>query len=195
MISIHNGSTSFTSDDISFLEDLARVSALALRAFHHEMTLLPTRALLNELLDREIEKRANGLTAEPLALAYMDLDGFGDINKKFGHDAGDQVISAFAARLIETLDGDAIPCHLHGDEFAVILRQHSELDAARICESIRQTVATTPFVVRASQTPIQLTASIGYSKWTAEARDAFIDRADSASNLAKVGGRNRVERA
>jgi len=196
VISLHNGSHGISGDDVSFIQDLARVSALSIRAFHHEMTMLPSRALFNELLDREIEARDSGGPTTPLALAYVDLDNFGAMNKDYSHDVGDQAIRELSRRLRLAIGLPSILCHLHGDEFAVIFKDQDAQDASALCETLREAVCSSPFdlVVHGQAATVSLSASIGGVRWSAGMnRQALIESADMASQSAKDKGRNRVE--
>jgi diguanylate cyclase (GGDEF)-like protein len=195
VLTLHNGSTNIGADDVTFLQDIARISALGIRAFHNEMTGLPARALMNELTDREIEARASGTRAAPLSLAYMDLDGFGRLNKNYDHDVGDRAIREFARRIRAAVGKKVVVCHLHGDEFALIFTAHDGPAARDTCEKLREAVNAQPFKLlhRGNRVTESLTASVGVVEWsTGLSRDQLVGAADTASNAAKSAGKNTV---
>src|SRR5262249_9533828 len=94
---------------------------------------LPNRTLLNQVLEHALSKAQRRRTS--LALLFIDLDGFKQINDKFGHDAGDHFLMTFAQRLRESLRKSDLPVRLSsagtparfgGDEFVVVIDDSSE---------------------------------------------------------------------
>lgn len=126
----------------------------------------------------------------------MDLDHFKQINDRYGHAVGDEVLKSFVSLCEESLD---VPCHLSrvgGEEFGVLLPDMSEDSVQEIAEKIRQLTAQT--AIRTSdQEPserLRATVSIGMSKVAADETDIkkAIRRADLALYHAKKTGRNKV---
>ncbi|MBB3194657.1 two-component system response regulator [Roseateles terrae] len=95
--------------------------ALHHQALHDALTGLGNRVLLQQAL-----QAADG----PLALFFMDLDGFKTINDTLGHDAGDDLLRQVATRIRGLLRKDDVAVRLGGDEFVVLLRQMEQEDAA-----------------------------------------------------------------
>ena len=136
-------------------------------------------------------------TAEPLAVAMMDLDHFKKVNDTYGHQAGDAVLREFARILRDTAREIDKLGRYGGEEFMAILPE-SDLDAATVfAERVREAVETHPFDVGLTA-PIRLTLSAGiatYPNTNIENPDLLVDWADRALYAAKKGGRNRVVRA
>ena len=96
------------------------------RALRDELTQLPTRSAWLEELDRGIE-RARRAKA-PLAVMYMDLDGFKAVNDRYGHAAGDYVLAAFAAQVRGCVRRSDFVARLSGDEFVVMLEGFDDVE-------------------------------------------------------------------
>lgn len=200
VISIHNRQRDlqFRADDLAFVEDLARISALCIRAYHHDLTMLPSRPLMDELLKREIE--AASKLGKPLCLAYLDIDRFSDLNHKFEHDGADQVLQRMAAVVRQHLSGAAILCHRHGDEFGIILPDHSAEQAVATAERVREEVEKADYEIElpdGKKAVAKITTSIGIAQWK-QPMDykQLLAQADQANKDAKGEpggtGRNRV---
>lgn len=115
-----------------------REAALREQALHDALTGLPNRKLLRDRLEQALAalSRSEGTC---LALLFMDLDGFKEINDRHGHAVGDRMLDKIAGRLSELVrESDTVARH-GGDEFVVLLRdleapEEAELVARRICE-------------------------------------------------------------
>jgi diguanylate cyclase (GGDEF)-like protein/PAS domain S-box-containing protein len=104
------------SRDVTELRNLQeRLSALALR---DPLTGLANRRMLDDLLEAEIARTKEG--AQPLAIAYIDLDGLKFVNDTHGHDAGDVVLCETARRLVAIVGRSGVVARLGGDEFVVV---------------------------------------------------------------------------
>lgn len=88
-------------------------------AHFDELTELPNRRFFFERLSEEIGKRKKDYSK--VALLYIDLDGFKDINDTYGHKTGDEVLNVVGNRLLESVEKSAFVARLGGDEFAIIL--------------------------------------------------------------------------
>jgi len=161
---------------------------LTRRATHDPLTGLPNRALIRDRLGNALHRsRRSGLS---VALLFVDLDGFKLINDSHGHEAGDEVLKAVAARLIEQVrPGDTV-ARLAGDEFVVLCEQIEQpatmsVLATRINDALRQPVdhgAVSLFV----------TASIGVAigNGSTHAADDLLRHADTAMYAVKEKGRD-----
>ncbi|MSR14298.1 MAG: GGDEF domain-containing protein [Gammaproteobacteria bacterium] len=125
-----------------------------------------------------------------LSLAIFDLDHFKQVNDRFGHAAGDKVLTSFAALLRKHVRGSDLICRFGGEEF-VLLMPETELEgAALLCEKLRKVLADRQF--RFKDTPVPVTISCGYAMFRGEdSVDEVFERADSALYRAKDLGRNR----
>jgi diguanylate cyclase (GGDEF)-like protein/PAS domain S-box-containing protein len=126
----------------------------------------------------------------PMALMYMDLDRFKQINDQRGHLAGDELLKAFAYRLQHTLRGTDTIARLGGDEFTVIMQDLSRPeDATRVAAKIVQTMQA-PFPLESG--PAEITVSVGIAYYGGDTIDAntLVERADNMLYAAKQGGRN-----
>lgn len=161
------------------------------RMAHHDLlTGLPNRILFDDRF--QLALAAARRRHEPLAVAYLDLDGFKRINDIFGHDVGDRVLQECAQRLEGTLRGDDTVSRMGGDEFVVLLRQVDGVGGAvaaatKLLESLAR-----PLTVPGER--MLLTASIGVALWPDHGIDqrALLLAADAAMYLGKRGGGNQV---
>ncbi|MQX07094.1 diguanylate cyclase [Sinorhizobium fredii] len=126
----------------------------------------------------------------PAAFLQLDLDYFKQINDHYGHACGDMALAHFVATVSAFLDGRGIFGRIGGEEFGIVLPDHTEQQAAAVAEAICHTVRDTP-VGRAHQR-IRLTVSIGIA--AAAPGDTIMDvmiRADLALYDSKADGRDR----
>lgn len=154
------------------------------------LTRMPNRTLLSDRLRQSLASCKRHGNA--LAVAFLDLDGFKAINDTYGHDAGDQLLAALAARMKLALrDGDTI-ARIGGDEFVAVL---VDLDQPNQSEPILRRLleaAAEPVVV--GGLPLRVSASIGVTICPQDSADAdqLIRHADQAMYVAKQLGKNRV---
>jgi diguanylate cyclase len=131
--------------------------------------------------------RANG---KPLAVAMLDLDRFKQINDRFGHAIGDDVLVAMARLLRENTRSADIGARVGGEEFLLVLPDTDSHGAFEICERLRQRVATYPWNELAEG--LSVTLSIGLACAPPYDPDELTARADAALYDAKTQGRNCV---
>ena len=177
---------------LSFAEhaSLALSDAKTLREMHEVMhdslTGLPGRALfLRDLRDR--------LTAGPgrIALLFIDLDLFKQVNDTLGHAAGDALLTQFATRLRRAIRGDDLVGRLGGDEFAVALRAESEQEATDVAVRVLAEVVR-PFAVPGGQARIGASVGIALTAGARRDEQLLIRRADAAMYRAKQHGRGSI---
>jgi diguanylate cyclase (GGDEF)-like protein len=125
----------------------------------------------------------------PVSLLIIDLDFLKEVNDRFGHMIGDEVIREVAETIRSGCREYDLPSRYGGEEFAVILPETNLRDAIELAERIRERIASRIFS-RAGH----VTASIGVANYPANAinRDELIRVADAALYDAKNSGRNRV---
>jgi diguanylate cyclase (GGDEF)-like protein/putative nucleotidyltransferase with HDIG domain len=147
------------------------------------LTGLGNHRHFHERLERELQ-HANERNL-PLTLCFVDVDDFKRINDRFGHPAGDRVLSQLAARLRQT--GEAF--RLGGDEFALLLPGYGESAALTAASSVVERIAALDLEQVGSVT---VSAGVAISPQHAADRDELIRLADSALYWAKEYGKNRV---
>ncbi|WP_416463063.1 diguanylate cyclase [Sphingomonas sp. VDB2] len=175
---------------VSMIRDMsrhkARQRALQQVAARDSLTGADSRRAFLDKLDREIERVAIGARS---SLLLIDIDHFKAVNDRYGHGAGDRVLSAFVERLRPGLRaGDSIG-RLGGEEFAILLLDSDVDRASMLCERLRA-ILTEPITVGASLA-IGVTFSAGLVELDgASDRSAMLEAADKALYRAKHSGRN-----
>ena len=126
-------------------------------ALHDALTGLPNRRLLMDRLSLAIaHARRNKRT---MAVMYLDLDGFKQINDTLGHDAGDTLLSMVAARLVAAVRQEDTVARLGGDEFVIALWELSHADGvAKLVSKVIQAVSQ-PYSIQGHN--VSMTASVG----------------------------------
>jgi diguanylate cyclase (GGDEF)-like protein/PAS domain S-box-containing protein len=166
----------------------ARITHLATR---DALTDLPNRVLLNDRLQQALANARRQHAG--LAVMFIDLDRFKNINDSLGHDVGDELLRCVAARLKECLrKGDTL-ARLGGDEFVAVLEGlHTSNDAQVVGEKILCALSE-PFTI-AGQV-LATTASIGASVYPSDGDDpaTLMRNADTAMYHAKGLGRNALQ--
>lgn len=135
---------------------------------------------------------AAGRKAQPLSLMIIDIDRFKAINDGYGHEAGDQVLKCFAARVKKVIRDADIFCRLSGDEFIVVMPNTHIAVAAKIAERVRAGIETDGFAIAGAHRPIAVTVSIGLAESAGDAHTELLRRADKALYRSKQNGRNRI---
>jgi diguanylate cyclase (GGDEF)-like protein/PAS domain S-box-containing protein len=154
------------------------------------LTSLPNRVLLADRMHQAMahaERRG-----ERLAVAYLDLDGFKAVNDTFGHEVGDQLLMALAARMKLVLrEGDTL-ARLGGDEFVAVIL---DLGSVEDCSpTLSRLLAAAAQPLNFDDRQLQVSASLGVTFFPqAEAVDAdqLLRQADQAMYQAKLAGKNR----
>ena len=157
-------------------------------ALHDALTGLPNRRLLMDRLSLAIaHARRNKRT---MAVMYLDLDGFKQINDTLGHDAGDTLLGMVAARLVATVRQEDTVARLGGDEFVIALWElgHAD-DAAKLASKVIQAVSQ-PYSIQGRG--VSMTASVGVSIYPThgEEVETLMKSADLALYEAKRTGKN-----
>lgn len=174
------------SADITMLKEAQK--KLLEMATHDSLTGLPNRRMLNDRLNEVIarSKRSERL----IAVLFMDLDGFKDVNDNFGHNAGDMLLKQVAERLMEAVREIDLVSRMGGDEFTIILEsvitvQDVIVVADRIIEIIQK-----PFDI--GDASAHVTTSVGISIFPNDGLDAgtLLRKADNAMYKAKNSGKN-----
>ncbi len=174
-------------------EQKAQREQLKRQAHFDELTRLPNRAHLGQLLDEAM--RAADRDGYLLVVCYLDLDRFKPVNDRFGHAAGDRLLAELAGRLRSTLRSREqwtdSAARLGGDEFVLLLHAGT-LEEARLAVERVLRVVSQPYVIDPAQDAVQVTASMGASIYPLDRSDAdtLLRHADHAMYGAKQAGRN-----
>lgn len=155
-------------------------------ATHDALTELPNRTLMADRLSRALASARRH--QRPMAVLFLDLDGFKEINDSLGHQLGDELLRAVARELTACVRKADTVCRHGGDEFVVVLPELERVeDAAAVAQKII-TVLATPRQVQGQ--PLRITASVGISVLQDDVVDAetLLHRADLALYEAKAQG-------
>jgi diguanylate cyclase (GGDEF)-like protein len=150
------------------------------------------RAYAMEMLEGNLRRASR--TGLPVSIMMIDIDDFKQINDRFGHVAGDAVLTGVSRQLHQMLRLSDLRCRLGGDEFLVILPDTPLDDALRVAESVRHAIEE--LVIPSVRGKVRIAASIGVAAADCGGGAdlaAFIDRADVALYRAKETGRNAVQ--
>jgi diguanylate cyclase (GGDEF)-like protein/PAS domain S-box-containing protein len=166
-------------------ESRSRINQLA---FYDSLTGLPNRSLLQARAGQALlEAERQG---KPLAVLFIDLDRFKQVNDSLGHPAGDALLCLVARRLQESRRGSDIVGRLSGDEFVMVLPGCGSGQISVLLEQLKTTLGQPCRIANTTLTP---SASIGISLFPQDGRDmgTLIHRADMAMYQAKHSGRGR----
>lgn len=155
------------------------------------LTQLPNRVLLQDRLLQAISTARR--TRTMLAVFFIDLDRFKDVNDSLGHDAGDMMLEEVSRRLGVQLRQSDTVARLGGDEFVVLLQDVSREDqAATVAQKILASVSA-PFTIKGVE--FVPTGSIGISMYPRDGQDSqtLLKNADTAMYRAKANGRNNFQ--
>ncbi|MBU3947584.1 MAG: EAL domain-containing protein [Proteobacteria bacterium] len=166
----------------------AQIRSLAL---YDNLTGLPNRILFRDHLEQAIRQATR--QNNNVAVMFIDLDQFKDINDSLGHNAGDKLLREVGQRLLSVTRSSDTVSRLGGDEFTLVLQNTPSLDI--IC-SLAQKIMDTfsePFVLESKE--IFVTASIGVAVYPgdAEKADDLLKHADMAMSFAKEQGKNNYK--
>ncbi|MDO9227864.1 MAG: EAL domain-containing protein [Pseudomonadota bacterium] len=176
------------SDISAMKESESRLDHLA----HHDpLTSLPNRLLLNARMEHALARAHRGNTL--LAVLFLDLDHFKNINDTLGHPIGDLLLQEVAQRLVQCVREEDTVARLGGDEFTILLE---ELDDSRFASSVAQkiiAVLAERFMLQGHE--VFVTCSVGISIYPGDGGDitSLFKNADSALYRAKEQGRNNYQ--
>ena len=157
-------------------------------ALHDSLTELPNRGWFMDQLNRSLARALRSDAS--LALLFIDLDGFKDVNDRYGHDVGDQVLFSVSGRLRTVVRPSDVLARLGGDEFVILCDDMAGTEVAgaiagRVLEAFER-----PFRVAAGD--LAVTASIGVAvSHAGDTASSLLQTADSAMYDAKAAGKAR----
>lgn len=158
---------------------------------HDQLTGVANRILLYDRLQHAMTLAARDL--KMVAIFFMDLDGYKNINDMFGHSVGDKLLVEIANRLEQNLRASDTIARFGGDEFILVLENVTEYDCIQpIAEKIRNAIAK-PYHINGHE--CKVTASFGISVYPIDGTttDELINQADSAMYAAKELGKNQYK--
>lgn len=172
-------------------EQLAHAERVEYLAYHDGLTGLPNRSLFSKLLSQSIQQAQR--YERKLAVLFLDLDRFKQINDTLGHDAGDDLLKEVAKRLRESLRESDTVARLGGDEFVVLV---PELEDEKYCATVAQKILSNvahPFILVGQE--FRVTASIGIGVFPQDGLDeqTLKKNADVAMYKAKQEGKNNYQ--
>lgn len=177
--------------DITERRDLE--ARLRYEAAHDPLTGLANRAAFLDELDRAVAAASRQRT--PVAVLFIDLDDFKEVNDTFGHHYGDMVLAAVARRLKSCLRAGDMVARIGGDEFTILIEHPaSEDELSRLSERLAAELKE-PFPVGATDMRTTLSASIGVTVSIPDepGGEAVLREADAAMYRAKASGKSRWE--
>jgi diguanylate cyclase (GGDEF)-like protein len=169
------------------------IDALVDLSSRDALTGLANRRAFNVALAREIDRVAR--SGEPALLLVLDIDHFKRVNDQYGHRAGDEVIRAVAAALVDSVRPMDLVARVGGEEFAIVLPNCPSAFGETVAERVRRRVAGTPVLVAPGQ-QLQVSISIGGAyapQWVRSSAALWVERADQQLYRAKSQGRNLVQ--
>ncbi len=194
-------SQAYQEEHRQLLETLAAQVAVALEnarlyeqtrqlAITDALTGLYNRRHLFSLGAREIQRARR--FGHPLTALMIDLDDFKQVNDRYGHHVGDQVLRQWAQRTAATLREVDILGRYGGEEFGVFLPETTLEQGIHLARRLRQHIAAEPF--NTEKGPVRLTVSIGLAAWNEHITSAaaLLQEADFAQYAAKHAGKNRI---
>lgn len=159
-------------------------------AQYDPLTSLPNRLLLADRLNQAMAQ--TNRYKQPFAVLYLDLDGFKNVNDTYGHEAGDQLLIAFATNMKRTLREIDVIARIGGDEFVILLLNLNDMHACtpmlnRLLESAKKPVSINNQLV-------EISASLGITFFPQSVEvdaDQLLAQADYTMYQAKSAGKNR----
>ena len=175
---------SIFSDISDMLASRRRMEQLAL---HDTLTGLPNRVLLLDRLRHALARAARN--GERVALMFIDLDNFKDVNDSLGHDAGDVLLRQMALRLQACIRSQDTLARLGGDEFTILIENSAESEAEMVALRIQSALGQA-FSLEGSAVFSSASVGIAFYPEDGDTEQSLMQSADTAMYLAKRRGRN-----
>ncbi len=157
-------------------------------AFHDPLTLLANRNLFRDRVQHALTLARRG--RQSVAVMFLDLDDFKDINDTLGHDAGDRLLQAVAQRLVKATRAADTVARLGGDEFGILLEEiATSAEAERVATALIEALDT-PVSLGSTEVRVAATIGVAFSA-PGSGAEALLGKADIAMYHAKSAGKNR----
>lgn len=175
----------------SYIKILLKIKNLENHTVMDELTQLYNQNYMKNFIDREIERGKRFATQ--FAVVFFDLDNLKQVNSKFGHLYGTEVIKKASSILKAQVRNTDIVCRFGGDEFVIVILNSDDNDAFRVCERLRKAVNNNLFLM-IDKEKVSVTGSFGISLYPEHGnkRDVLIHKADLAMYEAKNLGKNGI---
>jgi diguanylate cyclase (GGDEF)-like protein len=192
----------FDTDDLHLFDTYAAQTSVAVQntrlghrlrqqAFHDPITDLANRALFMDRLEHALTRRER--SDEKLAVMFLDLDDFKEINDSLGHMAGDQLLETVAARLKEELRASDTPARFGGDEFGILVEETADPeDIIRVAERV-MSIFHRRFAIAGREVTISASMGVAVTAARDVTAEELVGRADVAMYRAKVKGKDTFE--
>ncbi len=198
LIGEHIIGSSFSKNEMSFLEDVMQFASIGLQNNIHYLkaiTDLKTRLYNHTYIKTRLEMELSRVRryGHEIAVILTDVDHFKIFNDSYGHMAGDKMLMKIAEVFIDTIRKGDVAGRFGGEEFVVILAQCSRENACMVAERLRRRVEK--ILVEDGDRQLQATISLGVRHVTKESwaeADMVISQADKALYKSKETGRNRA---
>jgi diguanylate cyclase (GGDEF)-like protein/PAS domain S-box-containing protein len=184
-----------TTHFVAVFSDITRIKgaqeALDFQAHHDPLTGLPNRLLLEDRIDKAVQRAKR--SEQQLGLLFVDLDRFKNVNDTLGHHVGDLVLCEVARRFTAAMREADTVARLGGDEFVILVENIPEAAAAsRIADKL---LADLQRPISLEMQDFFIGASIGISLFPSDGddRSSLLKHADAAMYRAKERGRNTYE--
>ncbi|MEZ5417976.1 MAG: EAL domain-containing protein [Vicinamibacterales bacterium] len=171
------------------LERTSHAAVLRSQAVTDALTGLPNRHALQQAIDHALAMARR--KARALAVLFVDLDGFKDVNDVYGHDAGDRVLQELAHRFAARTRAMDTVARIGGDEFVVVME---DLDDGRVAATVAtKLLAAAAAPIEVDGRSVKVTASVGIAVVPGDGADAptLLRHADTAMYAAKAAGKNQ----
>ena len=176
----------------AFIRDITEDKHVAdqlINLAHYDTTTgLPNKAMFQDRLSQEIKQ--SNRTDQPLAVMFLDVDHFKDINDTLGHDKGDLLLRQTAERLLGCVRDSDTVARFGGDEFVVLLSQFDDLGAVDLIAQRMLATMNEPFQLDSELAYVSVSIGITVYPVDADTHDQLIKNADQAMYEVKKNGRN-----
>lgn len=159
-------------------------------AYYDTLTGLANRRLFMRNLDKELNRQNE--IKKGIAVLFIDLDGFKQVNDTFGHEAGDLLLEEVTKRLKICVRGEDTLSRLAGDEFTILLPSISHEETTQVAERILE-ILRTPYMIENSEVKVTSSIGIAFSENAKNESKTLIKHADRAMYQAKKKGKNNYQ--
>jgi diguanylate cyclase (GGDEF)-like protein len=177
------------------LAALASANAKLDAARSHALELARTDTLTGAANRRHVDEVMAGMLAgdgEPIGVFLLDIDDFKDVNDRYGHRVGDEVLVEVVARLQRAVRPRDVVARWGGEEFLLLCRAGQRESVRAVAERMRMVVCAQPFPTTIGELAITVSVGAVASRGLAQPADPLIDAADAALLAAKRAGKNRT---